>query len=110
MARIETAMGAVRAAIQKGAPVAEVRHQISALDTLFTDAEQVLAPEQTSSTSAFVGALTILLRAVLEALLVVIALVDRKSVVSGKSVSVGVDLGGGSTIKKKYRIEDRPIR
>src|SRR3546814_14874484 len=28
MARIETAMGAVRAAIQKGAPVAEVRHEI----------------------------------------------------------------------------------
>src|SRR3546814_4923964 len=75
MARIETAMGAVRAAIQKGAPVAEVRHEISALDTLFTDAEQVLAPEQASSTSAFVGALTILLREGLEALLVVIAIV-----------------------------------
>src|SRR3546814_6146758 len=68
-------MGAVRAAIQKGAPVAEVRHEISALDTLFTDAEQVLAPEQASSTSAFVGALTILLREGLEALLVVIAIV-----------------------------------
>ncbi|MDT7529948.1 cytochrome c/FTR1 family iron permease [Sphingopyxis sp. SE2] len=75
MARIETAMGAVRAAIQKGAPVAEVRHEISALDTLFTDAEQVLAPEQASSASAFVGALTILLREGLEALLVVIAIV-----------------------------------
>src|SRR3546814_11446150 len=30
-------------------------------------------------------------------------LVDRKSVVSGKSVSVSVDLGGRRTIKKKKR-------
>src|SRR3546814_6229828 len=62
MARIETAMGAVRAAIQKGAPVAEVRHEISALDTLFTDAEQVLAPEQASRSEEHTSELQSLMR------------------------------------------------
>src|SRR3546814_17104086 len=33
-----------------------------------------------------------------------IALVDRKRVVEGKSVSVRVDLGGGRTIQKKKKI------
>src|SRR3546814_16745032 len=32
---------------------------------------------------------------------------DRKSVVSGKSVSVGVDLGGGGIIKKKKQTHQK---
>src|SRR3546814_14019568 len=40
---------------------------------------------------------------------VVLRLVDRKSVVSGKSVSVSVDLGGRRIIKKKKR-NDEEIR
>src|SRR3546814_12196619 len=33
--------------------------------------------------------------------------IDRKSVVSGKSVSVRVDLGGRRIIKKKKRLQDK---
>src|SRR3546814_16650119 len=36
-----------------------------------------------------------------------VKLLDRKSVVSGKSVSVSVDLGGRSIIKKKQHVDRR---
>src|SRR3546814_14056532 len=53
----------------------------------------------------FTGAVVILLAALANIFLQMPALMltDRKSVVSGKSVSVRVDLGGGRIIKKKTK-------
>ena len=67
-------MGEVRGAIGRGAPIGEVRGQIERLDALFGAAAQALAPEKASSASSFAGALTILLREGLEALLIVVAM------------------------------------
>ncbi|PZU79600.1 MAG: iron permease [Sphingomonas sp.] len=74
MVRIEGAMGALRAAIAGGRPATTVRDQARTLDTLFGEAETVLAPEQASGASSFFGAFTILLREGLEALLIVVAM------------------------------------
>jgi high-affinity iron transporter len=74
MARVEEAMGSLRAAIAAGKPVDDVRQKIESLDGLFMEVEQALAPDRDSALSAFVGALTILLREGLEALLIVIAM------------------------------------
>ena len=74
MVRIEGAMGALRAAIANGTSPPTVRDQTRALDTLFGEAEPVLAPEQASGASSFFGAFTILLREGLEALLIVVAM------------------------------------
>jgi high-affinity iron transporter len=74
MVRIEGAMGALRAAIANGTSPTTVRDQTRALDTLFGEAEPVLAPEQASGASSFFGAFTILLREGLEALLIVVAM------------------------------------
>lgn len=74
IARIEGAMGALRAGIARGAPLDEVRSQAGALDVLFNDAEAALAPSQASTGSSFFGAFTILMREGLEALLIVVAM------------------------------------
>jgi high-affinity iron transporter len=74
MARVEQAMAQLRAAIADGRPVDEVRERVEALDALFADSEQALAPSEAGAASAFVGALTILLREGLEALLIVVAM------------------------------------
>lgn len=75
MRRIEAAMGQVRGAIGEGAPAAEVRAKIQALDGLFVEASAALAPDQASAVSSFVGAFAVLLREGLEALLVVVAMI-----------------------------------
>ncbi|MBR7618743.1 cytochrome c/FTR1 family iron permease [Phenylobacterium sp. 20VBR1] len=75
MRRIEGAMGDVRGAIGKAAPVSEVRSQIERLDALFASAGRALAPEKASGFSSFAGAFTILLREGLEALLIVVAMI-----------------------------------
>jgi high-affinity iron transporter len=75
MARIEGAMGDVRAAIHGGRPLTEVTGQVQTLDTLFADAEAALAPDRASNASTFLGAFTILLREGLEALLIVVAMI-----------------------------------
>lgn len=86
MARIETAMGRLRAAIGAGRPVAEVEAANRDLASLFGEAEAALAPERASSASSFLGAFGVLLREGLEALLIVIAMIaflrktDRQSV------------------------------
>jgi high-affinity iron transporter len=67
-------MAQLRAAIGSGRPVAEVRQRVAALDTLFAETERVLAPTEAGAASAFLGALTILLREGLEALLIVVAM------------------------------------
>ena len=85
---IERAMGEVRAAIGNNRPVTEVEIRINALDVLFADAEAALGPDEASQASTFVGALTILLREGLEALLIVVAMIaflrkaDRPEVMS----------------------------
>ncbi|NML94316.1 cytochrome c/FTR1 family iron permease [Novosphingobium olei] len=75
MGRIEGEMGNLRAMIGRGAPVAKVKDQIAVLDTLFSDAEEVLSPDAASTASTFIGAFTILLREGLEALLIVVAMI-----------------------------------
>lgn len=75
MSRIEAEMGNLRAAIGRGEPVAAVKDQVAVLDTLFGDAEEVLSPDAASTASTFIGALTILLREGLEALLIVVAMI-----------------------------------
>lgn len=75
MGRIETEMGNLRAMIDRGESVAAVTDQIAVLDTLFTDAEEVLSPDAASAASTFIGAFTILLREGLEALLIVVAMI-----------------------------------
>lgn len=75
MARIEQAMGALRAAIADARPLAEVQAANLELAALFGEAEAALAPEKASSASSFVGAFGVLLREGLEALLIVIAMI-----------------------------------
>jgi high-affinity iron transporter len=74
MARVETAMGELRAAIAGGRDAGEVRERVSALQSLFDETERALAPEEGSAASTFLGAFTILLREGLEALLIVVAM------------------------------------
>ncbi|APR54629.1 iron permease [Sphingomonas koreensis] len=75
MARIEGAMGALRAAIGQGRPVSEVEVANRSLANLFSEAEAALAPERASGASSFLGAFGVLLREGLEALLIVIAMI-----------------------------------
>jgi high-affinity iron transporter len=74
MARVETAMGELRAAIAGGRDAAQVRGRVSDLNALFGETERALAPEEGSAASTFLGAFTILLREGLEALLIVVAM------------------------------------
>lgn len=75
MARIERAMGELRAAIGQGRPTSEVEAANRSLANLFGEAEAALAPERASSASSFLGAFGVLLREGLEALLIVIAMI-----------------------------------
>lgn len=75
MAKVEASMGELRASLARGAPSAEVAAQVRGLDGLFDEAARVLAPEQASAASTFLGAFTILLREGVEALLIVIAMI-----------------------------------
>ncbi len=73
--RIETAMTALRASISKGAPAEEVAERVARLNALFDTAERALAPQEANNLASFLGALTILLREGLEALLIVVAMI-----------------------------------
>jgi high-affinity iron transporter len=75
LASVEQAMGELRAAIAHDRDPAEVRSRVAAIDAQFAAAEMALAPDQASDASTFLGALTILLREGLEALLVVVAMI-----------------------------------
>lgn len=75
MAKVEAGMGQLRASISRGAPATEVATQVRTLETLFDQAAKVLAPDQASAASTFLGAFTILLREGVEALLIVIAMI-----------------------------------
>lgn len=73
-AEIETAMGAYRTVLSKQAQWVTVSAQADAIDALLARAELALSESSDDSVSTFLGALTILLREGLEALLVVVAL------------------------------------
>ena len=75
VAEVEGAMGELRAAIARGAPATDVSARVDRLQALFSRAETALAPEAGSDTSTFLGALAILLREGLEALLIVVAMI-----------------------------------
>ncbi|AMK20211.1 MULTISPECIES: cytochrome c/FTR1 family iron permease [Sphingobium] len=75
LARIETGMAELRAAIGQGRPAAEVEAANRSLANLFADAETALAPERASGASSFLGAFGVLLREGLEALLIVVAMI-----------------------------------
>ena len=72
---LETAMASVRATVAQGASVVEVRASADAAEAVLNRAEAMLGDNSSAdATTAFVGALTILLREGLEALLIVIAM------------------------------------
>jgi len=75
MARIEGAMSEFRTAIGRGAPANTLEEKAAVIESLFADAETVLSPDAASDASTFIGALTILLREGLEALLIVVAMI-----------------------------------
>ncbi|MGN7724814.1 FTR1 family protein [Luteimonas sp. 22616] len=73
---LETAMASVRGSISQGAGVADVRASAAEAEALLNRAEATLDDNDSAgATTAFIGALTILLREGLEALLIVIAMV-----------------------------------
>jgi high-affinity iron transporter len=74
LAKVETAMGELRAAIGRGDSPAEVQSRIKTLDGMLTQVDAALSPDQDSPISTFLGAATILLREGLEALLIVVGM------------------------------------
>lgn len=74
MRRIETVMIDLRASISRAAPVDEVDGRIENALTLLDDASAVLSARGTNAGASFVGALTVLIREGLEALLIVVAM------------------------------------
>ncbi|MES2135578.1 MAG: cytochrome c/FTR1 family iron permease [Pseudomonadota bacterium] len=74
LARVETAMGELRAAIGRGENPSQVEARIGTLDGLLDQVDAALAPQQDSAVSTFIGAATILLREGLEALLIVVGM------------------------------------
>lgn len=74
LARVETAMGEYRAAVTGNASPDDVAAKAAAIEALFDAVEHRLSPESADVASVFVGAMTILLREGLEALLIVVAM------------------------------------
>lgn len=75
MSRIERAMGEYRAAADQGVDHDDLGNRVAVLNNLFDDAAAALAPDAATGASTFLGALTILLREGLEALLIVVAMI-----------------------------------
>jgi high-affinity iron transporter len=75
MRRVEAAMAEVRSAIERGAPVADVRTAVAQAIVLLDEADRALAGDSLDTVSSFVGSFTILLREGLEALLIVVAMI-----------------------------------
>ena len=74
LARVETAMGELRAAMGRGESPDQVRSRIQQIDGMLDQVDTALAPDQANAVSTFVGAATILLREGLEALLIVVGM------------------------------------
>lgn len=73
-ARLETAMGAYRTGLKDGVPLARATSLERHASGLLREADELLSGSSGSAASTFFGALTILVREGLEALLVVVAL------------------------------------
>jgi high-affinity iron transporter len=73
--RIEEAMGNFRAGLAAGKPVAHAQAQVVELNEMLDAAERAMASDQANAVSSFLGALTILLREGVEALLIVVAMI-----------------------------------
>tara|TARA_R110000868_G_scaffold232835_4_gene486473 strand:- start:199 stop:2118 length:1920 start_codon:yes stop_codon:yes gene_type:complete len=73
--RIEEAMGNFRAGLAAGKPVAHAQAQVVELNAMLDAAERAMASDQANAVSSFLGALTILLREGVEALLIVVAMI-----------------------------------
>ena len=74
LGRVESAMGELRSSIAKGEPADQVAARVADLNAELDQVEGVLSPNAGSSASTFVGAMTILLREGLEALLIVVGM------------------------------------
>lgn len=74
MGEVETAMGKYRSGVVTGTTT-EVESTAASLLTLFDRVDSRLAPSESDAVSTYIGALTILLREGLEALLVVVAMI-----------------------------------
>ncbi|MEA3059986.1 MAG: high-affinity iron transporter [Sphingomonadales bacterium] len=74
LGRVETAMGALRSAIAGGASSDQVAARVADLNGELDQVESALAPSEDTTVSTFVGAMTILLREGLEALLIVVGM------------------------------------
>ncbi len=72
--RVEAAMGAYRSAIGSGS-IADVQAAEQLLQILLDQAQAALAPSTNDAFTTYIGALTILLREGLEALLVIVAMI-----------------------------------
>ena len=90
--KIESGMVAYRAKVANGS-VDEVQASEQALQHLLDQADKALAPSENDAAAAFVGALTILLREGLEALLMVVAMVAFLKKAERKDVLVYVHAG-----------------
>jgi high-affinity iron transporter len=101
LSRIEAAMGDFRSRIGARASIDSVRQQAGVIEGLLDEADTVLAPAAADTTAAFVGALTILLREGLEALLIVVAMIaflkkaDREDVLPYVHGGWAAALGAG---------------
>ena len=73
--QLETAMGAYRTALSRGAPLATVVADAAAINGLLEKAEKVSADAAGDASATFLGAFTILVREGLEALLIVVAII-----------------------------------
>lgn len=85
-------MAAYRAQVADGS-LADVRASEQTLQHLLDEADQALAPSQHDAVAAFIGALTILLREGLEALLVVVAMLALLKKAQRNDVLVYVHAG-----------------
>jgi high-affinity iron transporter len=101
LSRIEAAMGKFRSRIGARTSIDSVRQQAGVIEGLLDEADAALAPAAADTTAAFVGALTILLREGLEALLIVVAMIaflkkaDREDVLPYVHGGWAAALGAG---------------
>src|SRR5207237_10265027 len=58
LAKVEQSMGELRASIAADRGSSDVAAQVTAIQSLLDEAEATLAPDQTNSASAFLGAFT----------------------------------------------------
>lgn len=75
LTRVEKEMIAVRSAIAAREPAVSVSAKVATVVASLDEVERVLSDDQSTATSTFVGAFTILLREGLEALLIVAAMI-----------------------------------